>query len=213
MLNIEPEQKISTLTTFHLCWYFPSACLSAKKTNKKHTPLPGTRHGLNAVWVVACCQKYIDSHTHKSERLYTPHFHSLGSHLGVFFSFFFHAVWVSFTAVSDAVIHYQTFFSRTNSHLQTCKHPQSKDLRDVSEHIRRGEKENRCFWCSSGVCLSISVNLMLTVARSWYNGWLILGTEKIAPRTLLLFSCLTAFSVRPSAAFPPARWIERGASI
>lgn len=150
VLNIEPEQKINTLTTFHLSALVFPLCLSLKKKTKetkkkKNTPLPGTRHGLNAVWVVACCQKYIVSHTSKSERLYTPHFHSLGSHLGVFFSFFFHAVWVSFTAVSYAVIHYQIFFSRTNSRLQTCKHPQSKDLRDVSEHIRRGKKRMDAF--------------------------------------------------------------------
>lgn len=30
---------------------------------------------------------------------------------------------------------------------------------------------------------------------------------------LLLFSCLTSFSVRPSVAFPPGRWVERAAPI
>lgn len=58
--------------------------------------------------------------------------------------------------------------------------------------------------------LPISVNLMLTVARSWYNGRLIFSMEEIAPRTLLLFSCLTASPVCLSITFLPARRVEQG---
>lgn len=63
---------------------------------EEKTPLSATRLGLNAEWGATCCRKYILSHTLQTEALRdsTPHFHSLIFQVEVFFSFFFHSVWV-----------------------------------------------------------------------------------------------------------------------
>lgn len=93
----EPEQNADNILSAQV---YPFCLpLREKKIKKIVAPPPGT-HGLTTVRVVTCGGKHIASHTRKSQGLYTAHFHSLGSHLGALPSFFFHAVWVSFTALT-----------------------------------------------------------------------------------------------------------------
>lgn len=130
--------------------------------------------------------------------LYTPHVHSLSSHVGVFLSFFLHAVWVSFTSGSIWLFHSQTH-TYTQRKLDGC-------LREEGE--TRVKMLLGCLWLS--MCLCLSVKLILTVARSWYNSWLILSMVEL----VLVSCCFSPVQLLPQYLSPsqthPARKVEQG---
>lgn len=129
----EPKRNADNILSVQV---HPFVCLSGKK--KVASP-PGT-HVANAVWVATCGGKHIASHTHKSEGLYMARFHSIDSHLGVLFSFFFHAVWVSFTA--QTLKPWYTIRPFFLAHLQKASTNGAK-AQEMCEKMLRGGKEKK----------------------------------------------------------------------
>lgn len=97
--------------TVYVCFFahIPPLFVSHKEERKDPTTC-------NSAWVQHGVMNDLLSKIHtlshttdrNSSKLYKLHFHSIGSHMEVFYSFFCHAVWAGFTTVSAAVILYQT---------------------------------------------------------------------------------------------------------